>query len=93
MPEGIGYGPTKVAGVRRASAKSIPPKGLPTQGNGAPYREKKSPLPPSNSSPDKGAAVGGGAKPKRVPVTKNVTKKAPKKGQRMREKGKGYSKL
>lgn len=41
--------------------KSINPKGI-SQGhnaNGKPYVEKKSSLPPSQSSPDKGAAQGG----------------------------------
>ena len=41
--------------------KTINPKGISQGGgsNGAPYVEKKASLPPSQSSPDKGAASGG----------------------------------
>jgi hypothetical protein len=83
----------KEKGVRHAKADRIPPKGLPTTDNGKPYRESKSALPPSNSSPDYGAArasvagksrkAGIGA-PKRTP-DKSKKIAAPKQGQKMRE--------
>ncbi|MGH8651724.1 MAG: hypothetical protein ACREYE_05855 [Gammaproteobacteria bacterium] len=49
--------------------KTIDPKGISTgrNANGAPYVEKKASLPPSQSSPDKGAA-GGGLKKGPAPV-------------------------
>lgn len=83
-----GYGPTKVSGIRKAPAKSIPPKGLATQSNGAPYREKKSPLPPSNSAPDYGAAKGRSTGMKKLAPkkeTSKITKSPPKRGTHMRE--------
>ena len=60
MPEGIGYGEKKMSGG--ASAKAINPRGISQGGNsnGAPWREKERvSLPPSQSTPDKGAAQGG----------------------------------
>ncbi len=40
-------------------AKKIPVKGLPHESNGAPFKSKKKPLPPSRSSPVSRAEVGG----------------------------------
>lgn len=85
MPD---FGTSKEKGVRNAKARSIPPKGLPTTGNGSPpsrVNDKPFPLPPSNSSPDMGAARGGTKAPKRRPDKSSKTKSAPMKGQRMRE--------
>jgi len=92
VPAGMKYGMTKVkVDKMRSLAKAIPPKGLPTSSNGAPWREKKSPLPPSNSKPDMGAARGGTKAPKMRP-DKSKKVSANLKGQMMRERGKGFSK-
>lgn len=96
MPKGMGYGTYKEKGVRNASAKPIPPKGIAQAGqNGKPpsrTNDKPFALPPSNSSPDYGAAKptvasgggGTGSKPKRT-ADKSKKIAAPKVGQRMRE--------
>ena len=47
-------------------AKKIPVKGLPHVSNGAPYKSKKKPLPPSRSAPQSGAEVGGTRKQRRA---------------------------
>ena len=97
MPSDIGYGTSKEKGVRNASASAIPPKGISSANqNGSPptkVNDKPAPLPPSNSSPDFGAAkattagkgtrAGAGA-PKRQP-DKSKKIAAPLRGQRMRE--------
>lgn len=104
MPEGIGYGIMKVKVPNTsASAKTIPPKGLPTVSNGAPYRTGRPRIPENAVKPDRGAAVakgpwsGRGAQataPKRASNAPMKTEKKPSLGgQRMRESGKGFSKL
>ena len=62
--------------------KSIDPRGISTgrNPNGAPYVEKKSSLPPSQSSPDKGAASGGlkkgpAARPDKGSTSRNLSVK------------------
>ena len=92
MPEGIGYGLKKVAGTRGASGSSIPVKGLAHQTNGTPPMSKKGKLPPSHSSPEAGAEKGGGSAPKKRPDNSRKIKPVLG-GQKMREKGKGFSKL
>jgi hypothetical protein len=47
-------------------AKKIPVKGLPHVSNGAPFKSKKKPLPPSHSSPVSRAEVGGMRKQRRA---------------------------
>lgn len=97
MPKGMKYGTHKEKGVRNASATAIPPKGISSPGqNGSPpsrVNDRPFPTPPSNSSPDYGAAkpttagtgvkAGAGAPKRRPDKSRKIS--APKKGQRMRE--------
>lgn len=76
------------------SARAIPAKGLPTASNGAPYREGAPKIPTNAAKSDRGASVGGTKAPRKRPDEPMKTERKPSLGgQRMREKGKGFSKL
>lgn len=96
MPEGIGYGMISVAVPNtRGRARAIPAKGLPTVSNGpAPREARRANIPANAAKPDRGAAVGGGPKPRRMPDEPMKTQRGVSLGgQRMRERGRGFSKV
>ena len=83
-------------------ARAIPPKGLPTVGNGPPPRTGRPRIPENSEQPDRGAAIAKGplsrggsgqSAPKRGSNAPMKTERKPSLGgQRMRESGKGFSK-